>query len=166
MKLRLFEARTAGDVGGNWGKFAVGVLGPDEWSWRSAIPDPDDGLPPSGTPLLRRLGWSPRHVWVCDLQTGEGAWFQHGGYAPGDLKKHAILVCVLFEAFLEWLYRQDLATIETLPRLVELDVPFAFYGYRRAGAWFDRASGVLRVVPGGRGMCVMACADNERAGRR
>jgi len=76
--LHLFEARTSGHKYGNWGKFAVGLYGPDEWAWTSAMPreesDPDGaelGLPPAA--LLRELGWSsPRHMWVFDLQTGEG----------------------------------------------------------------------------------------------
>jgi hypothetical protein len=157
VRLHLFEARTAGDTLGNWGKFAVGVPGEDEWLWRSAIPDEPDGLPPSDTALLRRLGWAPRHVWVWDLQTGEGAMFLHGGMARADLAKHQIWVCPLFEGFLAWLYRQDLAALADLPRVVEIEREFRFYGYRRAGVWFERATGVVTVLPGGRGMCLGLC---------
>lgn len=139
MKLQLFEARTAGQRYGNWGKFAVGRWGPEEWDWTSAMPREEydeygleHGLPPVA--LLKEIGWwSPRHIWVLDLQTGEGGIFSHGGYAPADLERRQLWVCPLFEPFLTWLYKQPLAELETLPRLVELDAPFALQGFRRIG---------------------------------
>lgn len=99
MKTFLFEA-TNGDF---WGKFLVGMMD-DEWHWYSQI----SKLPDS---LLRQRGWSGNHIWVMDLETGEGALFQHGGYAPGDLNEHKIRVCLLFRPFLCWLYKQDLAAL-------------------------------------------------------
>jgi hypothetical protein len=124
MNLHLFEATNHA----NWGKFAVGLPGP-EWRWRSEL----EGAVATG-PLLTQLGWSHNHVWVMDLQTGEGAIFAHGGNAGADLNKHRIWVCPLFEPFLAWLYRQDLTTLATLPQVVELlDVPFIWHGYRRPG---------------------------------
>lgn len=123
MKLHVVEA--AGN--GNWGKFAVGRPGAEEWAWRSAVGD-------SGSPLLTQVGWGPEHVWVWDLQTGEGAIFRPGGYSKADLDKHRIWVCPLFEPFLAWLYRQELTDLDQLPRLVELpDAEFALSGYRRPG---------------------------------
>lgn len=85
--------------------------------------------------LLQTLGWSnyAHYFWVLDLQTGEGAYFRHGGCAVADLNKHAIWVCPLYEPFLVWLYGQkpDLAT---LPESVELpQAESALYGYRRKG---------------------------------
>lgn len=122
MHLHLFEATN----GGNWGKFAVGR--PDtEWAWRSLVSE-------SQRPLLDLVGWSPDHLWVMDLQTGEGAIFWPGGHAPSDLQKHRIWVCPMFEPFLTWLYRQDVSDLAKLPAVVELpDAPFSLAGYRRPG---------------------------------
>lgn len=123
MKLHVVEA--AGN--GNWGKFAVGRPGPGEWAWRSTVGD-------AGAPLLTQVGWGREHVWVWDLQTGEGAIFRPGGYAKADLEKHRVWVCPLFAPFLEWLYTQDLSDLDQLPRLVDLaGAEFAFTGYRRRG---------------------------------
>lgn len=122
MRLYPFEATN----GANWGKFAVGRPH-EEWAWRSEIDD-------SGLRLLSQLGWSHQHIWVWDLQTGEGAMFRPGGFAPADLNKHKIWVCPMFEPFLTWLYQQDLDDLGALPRVVELpDAPFDYAGYRRPG---------------------------------
>jgi hypothetical protein len=116
---------------GNWGKFMLCV--PDsEWGRASRI-----GLGGSW-PLLREIGWTPDHVWVLDLQTGEGAYFRPGGLASADLAKHRIWVCPLYEPFLEWLYARYRETpgldIGGLPDVAELpDAPFALSGYRRPG---------------------------------
>jgi hypothetical protein len=70
-------------------------------------------------------GWRAEHA---------GAVFKPGGYAKGDLDKHAVWVCPLFEPFLGWLYAQDSADIEKLPALVKIKSPVsALYGYRRPG---------------------------------
>lgn len=136
----------------NWGKFLLGRMD-EEWKLRSGLFDvaresTDDVLGegaydevagpsyarPGTAPLLRQLGWSPNHLWVLDLQTGEGAYFRPGGKASYDLNKHRIWVCPLFEPFLEWLYGQDLRELHALPTTVELaDAPFAMHGYRRDG---------------------------------
>ena len=133
MKTKIIEARNA-EVG-NWGKFAVGrfkfAVGQftsDEWSRRSVLPGAE-----SLTPLIWRLGWRPDNIWVLDLQTGEGALFKPGGFAPADVTKHAIWVCPLFEPFLTWLYQQDLSDLDHLPDLVDLEAAFAMSGYRRPG---------------------------------
>lgn len=125
MKLHLFEATN----GVNWGKFAVGRLEFEGVLWRSEIDDARRSLLPS-------LGWGDEHVWVLDLQTGEGAFFAHGGYARGDLQKHKIWVCPMFEPFLTWLYKQSLDALYELPQVVELtpdQAPAALHGYRRRG---------------------------------
>jgi hypothetical protein len=108
----------------NWGKFLIGRMDA-EWSRRSAV---------SGLPLLREIGWGLEHVWVLDLQTGEGACFMPRGLASFDLNEHRVWVCPLFEPFLTWLYRQDLSDLALLPDSIDLpDAPFAFRGYRRLG---------------------------------
>lgn len=123
MRTYLFEATN----GVNWGKFIVGVLD-TEWSWSSSA-EPD-----AARRLLHTQGWSGRHIWVLDIATGEGALFHHGGYARGDLNRHRIHVCLLFEAFLTWLYEQDISDIESLPRLIRVpDVEPGMHGYRRPG---------------------------------
>ncbi|MGI5292708.1 hypothetical protein ACQEVF_56685 [Nonomuraea polychroma] len=138
MKTYIFEASQPGHVTDptgpmrNWGKFLVGV--PDvEWERRSHVPGNDSGIP-----LLTQLGWGRQHVWVLDLQTGEGAFFRPGGHAPSDLNKHKIWVCPMFEPFLVWLYKQDLSNLDKLPTYVELEARFAFAGYRRPGAEHQR----------------------------
>lgn len=125
MKTRIVEAIQPGGPA-NWGKFLVGRFD-TEWHVRSAV-DLD-----SERPLLATIGKGPATLFVMDLQTGEGALFRPGGYAKADLDKHKIWVCPMFEPFLEWLYKQDLTTLDDLPRLVELEAPFELRGYRRKG---------------------------------
>lgn len=124
MQTKVIEATQDHKTGFNWGKMLVGRFD-SEWEVQTTI---------GAGSLLSNCGWSPEHILVMDLQTGEGAIFRPGGLASADLNKHRVWVCVLFEAFLEWLYQQDLRDLEALPALVELpDVSPAFSGYRRAG---------------------------------
>ncbi len=125
MNTRIIEAVQPGGPA-NWGKFLVGQF-TEEWLVQSAV-DTE-----SRRPLLATIGKGPETVFVMDLQTGEGALFRPGGYAPADLNKHRIWVCPMFEPFLTWLYTQDLRDLDGLPALVELEAPFAFAGYRREG---------------------------------
>jgi hypothetical protein len=116
----------------NHGKFMLGRFDADEWRWKSII-DERAGL---DSLLLQRCGWTPNHILVWDIQTGEGAIFRPGGLASYDLNKHRVWVCPLFCPFLEWLYKQDLSDLDKLPDFIELDVkdaPFALSGYRRPG---------------------------------
>lgn len=135
MKTKIIEATQAG-IAVNWGKFML--MRPDEeWAHRSGIDTTVPAPPLSGMPLLRKIGWGPGHLIVFDLQTMEGAAFvvRPGGFARGDLNKHRIHVCVLFEAFLTWLYQQDVSDLGALPDVVELDtLDGGLYGYRRPGA--------------------------------
>lgn len=112
----------------NWGKFAVCRFTAEEWQRRSEV----DLLTNRG--LLDVVGWTPDHLLVLDLQTGEGAIFKPRGYAVADLNKHQVWVCPMFEPFLTWLYLQDLSDLDKLPALVDLgDVPIDMRGYRRQG---------------------------------
>lgn len=109
----------------NWGKFAVCRWRAEDWLQRSVI---------DHNPLLAARGWAPEHIWVLDLQTGEGACFRPGGYAHHDLQKHRIWVCPLYEPFLAWLYTQPLDDLAALPERVDLpNAPFSTAGYRRPG---------------------------------
>jgi hypothetical protein len=136
METRIIEAGQA--AGGrdafNWGKFLLGRPD-DEWLRATAMNEPAHPLlAVSPVPLLSRCGWSTRHLWVLDLQTGEGAFFRPGGSAHADLEKHKIWVCPMFGPFLEWLYQQDLSDLAALPDLVELpDAPALLSGHRRPG---------------------------------
>lgn len=113
-----------GAFSGNWGKFML-LRFDEEWRYHSEI---DQG------PMLRGRGWSPDHIAIFDLQTGEAAIFRPGGHAGVDLDKHRIWVCPLFLPFLEWLYKQDVSDFRALPSLVALpDAEFAVSGYRRPG---------------------------------
>jgi hypothetical protein len=114
--------------GTNWGKFQL-IKYDKEWFKTSNLPGALD------TSLLAQIGWTYNHIWVLDLQTGEGAFFLPHGLASHDLnKRHQIWVCPMYEPFLNWLYKQDLTDIISLPELVHLteqEAPSALYGYRR-----------------------------------
>lgn len=131
MKTKIIEGVQDLKVPGNWGKFLVGE--PDtEFTRRSQVNTEYAGS------LLTSIGWTWQHVWVLDLQTGEGAFFRPGGLAHADLTKHRIWVCPLFEPFLEWLYERYREAgeldLDELPDVVELPgAEFAFAGYRRPG---------------------------------
>lgn len=131
MRTKIIEGAQDLKSPGNWGKFMLCV--PDtEWLRESKI------CPGVSRPLLGQIGWTFNHVWVLDLQTGEGAFFRPGGVAGADLQKHKVWVCPLFEPFLEWLYgryRENPGLdIDDLPDVAELpDAPFEFAGYRRPG---------------------------------
>ncbi len=127
MLTRLIEAEN----GFNWGKFMLCRF-TDEWDLRSAV----DNLS-----ILRGRGWSSDHIFVMDLQTGEGAMFLPGGMASSDLEKHKVWVCPMFQPFLEWLYLQDLSDLAKLPAVVKLGPEHsAMYGYRRPGPDFQPES--------------------------
>jgi hypothetical protein len=116
VETKIIEAVQSKTHSGNWGKFLVGV--PDvEWARRSQV---DTGF--SG-PLLSAIGWSRNHVWVLDLQTGEGAFPRPGGPASADLAKHRILACPLFDPFLGRLYERCRENggleLNSLPGVVE-----------------------------------------------
>ena len=114
----------------NYGKFMLARFDPGEWLRPSALPGYEGGS------MLAQRGWTDRHLWVCDLETGEGGFFLPGpGASPAaDLAKHGLWVCVIFDAFLAWLYRQDLTELAALPAYVDLpDAPADWRGYRRPG---------------------------------
>jgi hypothetical protein len=132
VRTRIVEAVQSKEHPGNWGKFLVGAFD-EEHAYESRV-DPDR------VPLLRACGWwGPERLWVLDIQTGEGAYFNPGGLAAADLAKHRIWVCPLFSPFLEWLYERHRELggrldLDDLPEVVELpDAEFALYGYRRPG---------------------------------
>jgi hypothetical protein len=109
----------------NWGKFLLGRFD-SEWEYESSVAP--------GTKLLAGRGWTPEHLLILDVQTGEGAVFSPGGSVTHDLNKHKIWVCPMYEPFLEWLYRQDLSDLDKLPAFLDLkDAPFEWSGYRRPG---------------------------------
>lgn len=134
MRVRFVEAVN----GFNWGKFLVAVWEPEDWAY--------PGVHPEGyRSLIASQGWTRKHVWVLDLATGEGALFKLGGLASADLDRHRVLVCLLFEPFLAWLYdhyrEQPEDWFDKLPPDVSLpDAPRGLYGYRRRGP-------VVVVVP-------------------
>lgn len=117
----------------NWGKFMVAQFTEEEWERRSAHPVDHQ-------PLLKHRGWTNQHIIVFDIQTGEGGIFRATPTAcPAyDLNEHRIWVCPMFEPFLCWLYRQDLADLDKLPNLIAIPPEIAkehaaFRGYRRPG---------------------------------
>lgn len=126
MKTKIIEATNAEGGGGiNWGKFMVARMD-SEMDYVSEV---------EGAHFMRRR-WGDRHLWVMDLETGEGAVFAIGGYATVDLEKHRIWVCPMFEPFLNWLYEQDITDLDALPSMVrftEAEAPSAMGGYRRKG---------------------------------
>lgn len=126
MQTKFIEATNLDAGGFNWGKFMVCRFSEAEWAYRSAV-SPERSL-------LSEVGWTKKHLFVCDLQTGEGGIFAPGGIAEADLHKHKIWVCPMFEPFLTWLYQQDLTDLDQLPALVQIkSAASALYGYRRKG---------------------------------
>ena len=140
MKSKLIEATN----GVNWGRFLVGVMA-EEWERRPAVPGAD-----YGRPVLREAGWDPRgkDMLVLDLVTREGAVFSYGGYAHGDLMKHKVWVCPLFEPFLDWLYQQPWEKVAALdlPDYTELQAPADLQGYRRPG-WREKVAALSDEDP-------------------
>lgn len=117
--------------GYNWGKFLVCRFTAEEWRQRSKV---------DGGSLIGGRGWSHQHLWVLDMQTGEGAYFRPGGMASQDLDKHQIWVCPMYALFLDRLYEnQDWCSdITKIPDLIELTdqeskKASALFGYRREG---------------------------------
>lgn len=112
----------------NWGKFSICCWDSEEWQRESNV---------STHSLLRQRGWTPKHIWVLDLETGEGACFLPGGSSTVDLdEKHRIWTCPLFPYFLEWLYAEVSAgkRIKDLPSVVDLPhAPFSLSRRRGAG---------------------------------
>jgi hypothetical protein len=124
MKVKFIEANSNN---ANWGKFMVCQYEPQERGYISPIAEDN---------LLRNCAATREEgVWVMDLATGEGAFFNPSrGNAKYHLnEKHKILVCILYEAFLIWLYEQDLTDIDLLPAVIDVNVPFAFFVNRRLG---------------------------------
>ncbi len=115
----------------NHGKFMVARFTAEEWAQQSVL----DSEFAVDIGLLKRCGWTNRHITVLDLQTGEGVIVRPGGCAPADLNKHKVWVCPMFEPFLTWLYQQDLSDLDKLPALVTLPAgtETAMAGYRREG---------------------------------
>lgn len=109
----------------NWGKFCIARFEQDEWL-RPSVVAPE-------LSMLAGRGWTPKHVLILDLQTGEGAVFRPGGLPSADLNKHRVWVCPLFEPFLEWLYQQP--DPFDVPDHVDLpEAEFLLAGYRRPGS--------------------------------
>jgi hypothetical protein len=118
----------------NHGKMMLARWTAEEWAVPSLVAASAESPHPVVTSLLALTGKSPRHLWVCDLETREGLCITPGGSARADLEKHRIWHCPLFPNFLEWLYTQDLTDLSALPSVVELpDAPFALSGWRGPG---------------------------------
>jgi hypothetical protein len=126
MQTKLIEFTHTGDAG-NWAKVLVAAFS-DEWAHRSVVAD---DRPRS---LLSACGWGSWHRLIMDLQTGEGLIVSPGGDASVDLAKRRLWTCPLFPFALDWLYRQDLSDVSTLPDAVELpQAPVSLTGQRGAG---------------------------------
>ena len=116
VKTRIIEASD----GRAYGKFMIGVFD-TEWKRRSLIAQ-ESGL--REISLLRQEGWGPEHILVVDLsRPGNGSIFspRPNGLPASDIAKRELEVCWLFEAFLGWLYQQDLKNLDALPELVHLE---------------------------------------------
>lgn len=130
MKTKIIEVTQAFEGGFNHGKFLIG-------RFDTELERKDMG----GFPLIApRWGWGgPKdHILLLDIETGEGALFRPGGYAPADLDKHRIWVCPMFLATMEVLYKMDLSDLDALPDFLEIESEPAMSGYRRPGPEYTR----------------------------
>lgn len=131
METKFIEASNEKVGGINWGKFLVARFTEEEWAKHSAV---------DGRPLLRARGWDAKHILVMDIQTGEGCMLRHGGLASADLDKHCVWVCPMFQPFLDWLYKQDVNELISLPAHINIPDPkSSMSGYRRKGPDFYSA---------------------------
>jgi hypothetical protein len=111
----------------NWGKFMLARMD-TEWERMSTIGTD------SVRPLLAQCGWTHQHIWVLDLQTGEGVLVRPDGNAHADLEHHKVWVCPMFEPFLAWLYARGDIIFEMMPDFLDLpDAEFMMQGHRRPG---------------------------------
>jgi hypothetical protein len=128
----------------NWGKFMLGQFDV-EWLRHSKLPGNDLAMP-----LLAQRGWSPRHMVVLDLETGEGAFFTMSHPRWQLDNKHQVWVCPMMGPFLDWLGEQSFETVEDLPDYVTLDTDeSAMAGYRRGRldpAMADVWRGIDKIV--------------------
>jgi hypothetical protein len=125
----LFESIAEPRTPYNWGLFMVLVPDGNEWSWQSKVV-------PSLEPVLGNFGWTPQHVIVMDIRTGEAAIFNPASGQPKvELDEHRIYTSPHFKPFLEWLYAQDIEHLWQAPGVVtELpDATFAMRGWREIG---------------------------------
>ena len=128
MKTHIIEATN----GIAYGKFMVGIFD-TEWQRRPVIQNRTEGLSPTAVqgpipgywyrgPLLRQEGWGAEHILVVDLSSpGNGGIFRLGGMPANDIAERGLEVCWLFEAFLGWLYQQNLKELDRLPDLIHLE---------------------------------------------
>jgi hypothetical protein len=129
MRSYLFESMSRDHrTHANWGQFMVLVPDGVEWTWHSHITN-------SMTPALEEFGWTPGHVIVMDLRTGEAAMYLPGdGEAAKAMTEHRIFTSPQFKYFLEWLYEQDVAHLYQQPNVIELpDVTHHLSGWRDIG---------------------------------
>ena len=114
MKTKIIEASDRDKF--NWGKFLIGRFD-DEWHRLSLVTDK------LRTCLIRSQGWGPDDILVMDLSVGHAAMFTPSRSASPqvDVENTGIYFCPLFLGFMEWLYQQDLADLDTLPDYVEME---------------------------------------------
>lgn len=149
MELKFVEAGQAPEGGGNWGKFAVA-------RWSTLEMREPTRFPGCEGQFITGLTGSPfDHIWLLDIQAGEGALFSINNPIPVDvphqLNEKQIYICPMFEPFMTWLWEHirshqgtNLDWFDELPRVVVLpEAPFDLYGYRRRG----RTSGGTELTP-------------------
>lgn len=128
MRTYLFETIASPRTPKNWGSFMVCVPDEIEWAWQSHVST-------SLMPALAEFGWTPEHVIVMDMKTGEAAFFRPGDReAAEDLTLHRIYRSPQLGLFLTWLYGQDIAHLYQQPAVIEVeDCTFALEGWREIG---------------------------------
>lgn len=150
----------------NWGKFLLSRFEDSEWAVPSRISEYERSL-------VAGRGWDRQHVFVLDLQTGEGALFRPGGSAKHDLEKHSIWVCPMYPVFLAWFYKhpEHWTDLETLPSLLELTdeeamAASALYRPRQPLSRADVAAEIVadlreQTNPGGVTHDLAACIERD-----
>ena len=120
MKTRIIEA-TSDQI--FWSTFLVGVFDMER-RYKSCV---------DGSMVLR--SYSPRDIFILDIQTREGAVFAPHGLADVDIERTAIYTGPLFKAFLHWIraqFREGLS-LNDLPKHVEVPLTEAQEAQRQEG---------------------------------
>ena len=102
-------------------------------------------------------------IWVIDLITGEGGWFNFNGSEPlvDQLEKHQFWCCVLLPSFLAWIdenFPRSYRKVEDFPDTIIVEHHTELVGFRHgANTWYKDVppAVLLWLAEGGSGIVPM-----------